>query len=84
LLTVVAGPVFYLAAQMALKWRMVGGTSPRRMLGVGVCLAIGVIGWLGVPAMLVGGLLVAVLVAIAMRDEMSGSTGPREPAQQTA
>jgi low temperature requirement protein LtrA len=84
LLTVVAGPVFYLAAQMALKWRMVGGTSPRRMVGIGVCLAIGLIGWLGAPAMLVAGLLVAVLVAIAMRDEMSGGTAPGEPAQQTA
>ena len=84
LLTVVAGPVFYLAAQIALRWRMTGGLSRRRPVAIAVCAAVGVIGWLGAPAMLVGGLLVAVLVALAVTDELSGRSRKRESAEATA
>ena len=72
LLTVVAGPVFYLGAQAALRWRMTGQVSPRRLLGIGLCLAIGLIGWFGAIAVIVGGLLVAVLVLMAIGDELAG------------
>ncbi len=78
LLTVVAGPVLYLAAQAALRWRMTGQVSPRRLLGIGLCLVIGLIGLLGAIAVVVGGLLVAVLVLMAIGDEIAGrvrSTG---------
>jgi len=84
LLTVVAGPVFYLAAQIALRWRMTGGLSRRRPVAIAVCAAVGVIGWLGAPAMLVGGLLVAVLVALAVTDELSGRSRKRESAEVAA
>jgi len=84
LLTVVAGPVFYLAAQIALRWRMTGGLSRRRPVAIAVCAAVGVIGWLGAPAMLVGGLLVAVLVALAVTDELSGRSRKRESTEATA
>jgi len=84
LLTVVAGPVFYLAAQIALRWRMTGGLSRRRPVAIAVCAVVGVIGWLGAVAMLVGGLLVAVLVTLAVTDELSGRSRKRESAEATA
>jgi low temperature requirement protein LtrA len=76
LLVVVGGPIFYLAAQLVLKWRMVGGTSRRRMIAIAACQAIGGLALQGAAAMLVFGLLVAVLVVLAAADEMAGSTGP--------
>lgn len=83
-LDIVAGPVFYLAAQIALRWRMTGGLSRRRVVAVAICAVVGVIGWLGTAAMLVGGLLVAVLVAVAVTDELAGRSRKRESAEATA
>ena len=71
LLTVTAGPALFLAAQAALRWRMTGTVSRRRLAGIGLCVIIGLIGWLGAIAIVVGGLLVGLLVLLAIGDEVA-------------
>ena len=83
LLTVVAGPIIYLAAQSALRWRMTGSVSRRRLFGIALCVVIGAVGLLGAVAMLVAGLLVAVLVLMAIGDEIAGRLR-RQPASVEA
>jgi low temperature requirement protein LtrA len=83
LLTVVAGPIIYLAAQSALRWRMTGTVSRRRLFGIALCVVIGAVGLLGAVAMLVAGLLVAVLVLMAIGDEIAGRLR-RQPASVEA
>lgn len=68
LLTVIAGPVFYLAAQSTLGWRMTGQFGSRRTTAIGACVAVGLVGIAGASAMLVSGLLAAVLVVLVIAD----------------
>jgi low temperature requirement protein LtrA len=84
LLTVVAGPMFYLAAQVALRWRMAGTIGPRRLVAIAGCALVGVIGWLGAPAMMVAGLLVLVLVAVIVTDERTSRSREHVPESGTA
>ena len=68
LLTVIAGPVFYVLAQSLLAWRMTGRFSSRRTIAVVGLLAVGLVGLAGAQAMVIGGLLATVLVALAIAD----------------
>ena len=60
---VVAGPAIYLLAHSLFRLRMAGSVSWRRLGGALVCLVVGLIGAF-VPALVVGALLIAVLVAV--------------------
>ena len=63
LATVVAGPALYLLAHVALRLRMTGTISGKRLTGAVACLAVAGVG-LFAPALVVGALLVAVLVTV--------------------
>jgi low temperature requirement protein LtrA len=69
-LTVVSGPALYLLAHVALRLRMTGSISGRRLAGALACVAVGGIGAFA-PALVVGGLLVAVLVAVIAADQLA-------------
>jgi len=60
---VVAGPAIYLLAHALFRLRMAGSVSWRRLGGALACLVVGLIGAF-VPALVVGALLIAVLVAV--------------------
>jgi low temperature requirement protein LtrA len=73
LVTVVAGPVIFLLAQVALGWRMTGRISVRRMVAVAACLGVGLLGLAELDAIFVSGLLAAVLISLAIADHRSFS-----------
>jgi low temperature requirement protein LtrA len=81
LITVVAGPVLYLLAQAALRWRMTGGLSIRRSGAALACFVVAGIGLAGAQALVVGGLLVTILVALVVADQIVSG---REEAQEQA
>jgi low temperature requirement protein LtrA len=60
---VVAGPAIYLLAHALFRLRMAGSVSWKRLGGALACLVVGLIGAF-VPALVVGALLIAVLVAV--------------------
>jgi low temperature requirement protein LtrA len=70
LIVVVAGPALYLLAQAALRLRMTGGISGRRLTGALACVAVGFVGT-AVSALVVGGLLVVVLVGVIVADRIA-------------
>jgi low temperature requirement protein LtrA len=69
-IAVVCGPALYLLAHVALRLRMTGTISGRRLSGALACLAIGAIGTFA-PALVVGALLLAVLVAVIVGDQVA-------------
>jgi low temperature requirement protein LtrA len=71
LIAVVGGPALYLLAQAALRLRMTGAISYRRLTGAIACVLIGLVGT-GAPALVVGALLVAVLVGVIVADQIAG------------
>jgi low temperature requirement protein LtrA len=75
LLTVVAGPAFYLLAETVVLRRVGRGWSTERLLGVLACAAVGVVGIVA-PAMMVSALLVAVLVGVIAGEHVSRSGAP--------
>jgi low temperature requirement protein LtrA len=68
LMAVAGGPTIYLLAQAALRLRMTGALSPRRLTGAAGCIAIGFAGTGGLPALAVGALLLAVLASVVASD----------------
>ncbi len=72
LIAVVAGPAFYLLAQLFLRLRMTGVLSVRRATGILGCVAVGLIG-AAVPALVVGLLLLGVLVGLIASDTIVGN-----------
>ena len=81
---VVAGPAIYLLAHALFRLRMAGSVSWRRLGGALACLVVGLIGAF-VPALVVGALLIAVLVAVigseyvaAARRRARGEPSPLE------
>jgi len=70
LATVVAGPALYLLAHVALRLRMTGTISGKRLSGALACLAIAGVG-LFAPALVVGALLVAVLVTVIVVERVA-------------
>jgi len=67
---VVAGPVIYLLAQMAIRLRMARTISPRRLAGTVGCVAVGV-ALSGADAVVLAGGVLAVLVALVIADVLS-------------
>jgi low temperature requirement protein LtrA len=72
LAAVVCGPALYLLAHVALRLRMTGTISGRRLAGAFACLAIGAIGTFA-SALIVAGLLFGVLVGVIVGDQVSGA-----------
>jgi low temperature requirement protein LtrA len=72
LAAVVCGPALYLLAHVALRLRMTGTISGRRLAGAFACLAIGAIGTFA-SALIVAGLLFGVLVGVIVADRVSGA-----------
>jgi low temperature requirement protein LtrA len=72
LVVLACGPALYLLAHVLLRLRMTGTIAERRLIGAFACLAVGLIG-LVVPALVVAGLLVAVLVAVIVTDQIAGA-----------
>jgi low temperature requirement protein LtrA len=70
LAAVVCGPALYLLAHVALRLRMTGSVSGRRLTGALACLAVGAIGTFA-PALVVAGLLFGVLVAVIVGDQVA-------------
>ena len=72
LAAVVCGPALYLLAHVALRLRIIGTISGRRLTGALACLAIAAIGTFA-PAVVVAGLLLGVLVAVIVADQLAGA-----------
>jgi low temperature requirement protein LtrA len=70
--TVVAGPALYLLAHVALRLRMTGTISAKRLTGALACVAIGGVGAFA-PALVVAALLVAVLVAVIAAEQLASA-----------
>ena len=69
LAVLVSGPALYLLAQAALRLRLSGTLSPRRLVGALACLLAVPVGLVW-PALVVGGLLLAVLVGVIVADQV--------------
>ena len=70
--TVVAGPALYLLAHVALRLRMTGTISAKRLTGALACVAVGGVGTFA-PALVVAALLVAVLVAVIVAEQLASA-----------
>jgi low temperature requirement protein LtrA len=69
---VVAGPALYLFAHAALRLRMSGTVSGKRLGGALACVAIGGVGAFA-PALVVAALLVAVLVTVIVAEHVAAA-----------
>jgi low temperature requirement protein LtrA len=72
LAAVVCGPALYLLAHVALRLRLTGSITGRRLAGATACLAVSAIGTFA-PALVVAGLLFAVLVGVIVGDQVAGA-----------
>lgn len=70
LATVIAGPVLFLLAQLALELRATRRVGCARLVAILLCAALGLIG-VSLPALLVGAALVVVLIAVALSDPVA-------------
>jgi low temperature requirement protein LtrA len=70
LAVVVAGPALYLLAHVAMRLRMAGSLSGKRLSGALACLAVGGIGPY-LPALAVAALLVCVLVSVIVAERIA-------------
>ncbi len=73
LTAVVAGPVLFLLAQLALQLRATRRLGCTRLAAILACVSLGLLGG-SLPALLVGAALVAVLIAVALRDQVGRCT----------
>ena len=78
LIAVVGGPVLYLLAHVALRLRLTGAISRRRLGGALACIAAGIIGS-GLPAVAVAGLLLAALVGVVVADQIVAARRAAQP-----
>ena len=67
----VGGPALYLFAHVLLRLRMSGTLATRRLAGAIACVVIGLAGG-GISALAVAALLLAVLVAVIVSDQVAG------------
>jgi low temperature requirement protein LtrA len=72
LAAVVGGPALYLLAHVALRLRLTGSITGRRLAGALACVAVGAIGTVA-PALVVAGSLFGVLVAVIAGDQLAGA-----------
>ena len=70
LIALVAGPTLYLLAHVALRLRMTGTISTKRLAGALACVAVGLLGS-AAPALVVGALLLAILIAVIVAEQIS-------------
>lgn len=83
LIAVVAGPVLYLLSFVSIRWRLTGGLATKRASGAVACIAVGLIaGAFHIPALAVGMLLVAILIAVVAWETISPSRPPGGPADE--
>lgn len=82
LTAVVSGPMIYLLAQAVLRLRVTRAVSYRRVVGAAACGIVWLVGG-HLPAMVVSGLLVGILVAVILGDERERfhQPSPSRPAQ---
>ena len=87
---VVAGPALYLLAHVALRLRMTGTISRKRLAGALACIAIGGLGSFA-PGLVLGALLLAALVITiasehiaAARRRVRGEPSPLERLEASA
>ncbi|MBA2256510.1 MAG: low temperature requirement protein A [Thermoleophilaceae bacterium] len=69
-LAVVAGPALYLLAHVALRLRMTGTISGKRLAGALACLTVGAVGAFA-PAVVLAALLVAVLAGVIAWEQVA-------------
>ena len=79
LLVLVGGPALYLLAHVALRLRMTGSISVRRLSGAVACLAIGLL-LSAAPALVVAGALLLVLVGVIVADQVVAARRTRRVA----
>lgn len=72
LVAVAAGPTLYLLAQLALRLRATGQIGWARLTAVTACLAVGLLAR-SASALVVAGLLVAVLIGVIVTDQLAAS-----------
>jgi low temperature requirement protein LtrA len=72
LAVVVAGPAAYLFSLVALRLRMAGTVAGRRVAAGLACVAVAALGDL-LPALAIGGLLLGILVAVIVGDQVAAS-----------
>ncbi|MGI9048342.1 MAG: low temperature requirement protein A [Rubrobacteraceae bacterium] len=72
---VAAGPAMYLLAHTLFGYRLTGSMSKNKLLGTLACVAVGFAGLL-LPALVLAGLLIVVLVAVISTSNLAAS--PRE------
>lgn len=72
LIVLVGGPALYLLAHCALRLRMTGTVSTKRLAGAAGCIAVGLLAAI-VPALASAGLTVAVLLVIIGTEELTGA-----------
>ena len=72
LVAVVAGPALYLLAHVALRLRMTGTIGRKRLAGAVACIAVGFLGP-HVPALLLSGLLLGVLIAVIAAEQLAAA-----------
>ena len=71
-IAVAAGPTLYLLAHVALRLRMTGTVSVKRLLGAAACVVVGFVGAF-VPALVMGAMLVSVLVGVIVWEQIAGA-----------
>jgi low temperature requirement protein LtrA len=71
LVAVCAGPAIYLLAQALFRRRMAGTWSTKRLGGAAACALAGLIGTF-VPALALAALLVAIMGAVIVAEQISG------------
>jgi low temperature requirement protein LtrA len=71
LVAVCAGPAIYLLAQTLFRRRMAGTWSPKRLGGAIACVLAGLVGTF-VPALALAALLVAIMGAVIVAEQVSG------------
>lgn len=73
LTTVIAGPVLFLFAQLALHFRATRRVEYARLIAIPACVALGLLGG-SLPALIIGTALVAILIAVALHDQITKTT----------
>lgn len=80
LLAVVGGPVLYLAAFIPPRWRVTRGVPVKRVSGGAACILVGLFAAVTeIPALTVGLLLVAILIAVVVWETIAPSRPPASP-----
>ena len=84
---VVGGPILFLLAQLALRLRMSGTVSARRLTVIGACAVVGV-ALASAPAIVLASAILCLLVALVVADEIARGRrerrGEPHPIEETA